>query len=358
MKKSIFMIGLVLLICIILSNCNKKQDEPLENVSKVEQNNEDYRLEQKLIKFLQDIRSGNRSGEYDVDSAKWYVEATANYEYGDAAIPYTTFAYDSVFITAPITNGKITSSDVSDLYDEIIDSLEAQYDDISSSNKHLVFADVRLTSEDSEEASFCVYSGFSYGGPFNLYGNFYSYDNWNHDGGPDNDGGYCEGIYNGQRTNSDGAMELSKKIRYRSAATSGRYYFKNIITLRIEPTGQIIDVETGDQYSCDFENPDDITPDDNLMDYLMYHCCSFTSTSNMHDCIPYNEMNFYKTAHATAIDDVIFDCVTPLTVGPKERVNASIVGWEISNPNIIIYWHVTTAEYGTKHYTSTWPNNF
>ncbi len=315
-------------------------------------------LNKKIKKFLSNIQSGNRSGEYEVDSAVWYVEATANYEYADAAIPYTDFAYDSVFITAPKTSGKITSSDVSDLYDEIIDSLEAQYDDISSTNKHLVFADVRLSSEDSEEASFCVYSGFTYGAPFNLYGNFYSYDNWYHDDGPDNDGGYCSGIYIGQRKESDAAMELAKKIRYRTAASSGRYYYSHIITLIMYPHGTVHVDETGSQYSCDFLNPDDVTLEDNIMDYMIYQCNSNISTSNLHDCIPYNEMNFYKTSHAEVIDDIVFDCVNELMVKERERINVTIVGLDGSSSSYTSYWHFTFAEYGKKHYSSTWPNQF
>ncbi len=51
MKKSISIIGTVLFCCLVLSNCNKKQDEPLESKVTIEQSNSDFKFEQKNQKI-------------------------------------------------------------------------------------------------------------------------------------------------------------------------------------------------------------------------------------------------------------------------------------------------------------------
>jgi len=359
MKKIIFALFILAIGIAIIWSCKKLSlDDDNSQSSINEQEDQISPTERRILSFIDQMNSDLKtSGDYDVDSALWYVESTVNYTYGNGKIPYDSYSYDSIFITVEKTNSKISSTDVSDFYDNLVDSLEVRYDDISATNKHMVFADVAIKEEDTREIEFIIRYGFTHGTTFTPTSSFGTDDHWYHDGGPDGQGGYCGGQYNGTMTNWDAAMKIAQHVRYVTALPSGRFYYTDIVNTLIMPWGLTVLLELGVDDYCDYEDPDDPVPNDNMMDYFLFFCSNQYITVNVHDCLIPNEMNHYLDGTIEVIDEIIYECLDEL--GSRDRISLLITGVDISNPPVFYgYYHRTEAQYGTYNYISSAHNNF
>ena len=81
-----------------------------------------------------------------LDSAIWYLEATANYTYGDGSQEIERIVTDSTFISLEINDDSIVLSEVYTKYEIMIDSIRAYYYSLQYSNRQLITVNVEPAS--------------------------------------------------------------------------------------------------------------------------------------------------------------------------------------------------------------------
>ncbi|MCK9398428.1 MAG: hypothetical protein M0Q51_00345 [Bacteroidales bacterium] len=311
MKKVIFIIAIILSFIVVILSCKKQHDDSKVNpINQVNQTNQN--IEQRILTFKSEIENRLKSGSsYPIDTAVRYTEALINYTYGDVANNLQGLDIDSVFIDVDLTGGKVTPAEAASVYDEIIDSLTVQYQNLPSQNLHLIFADVFRRDSISGSVTFGVISAFGYVSPIN-YGRFGDEDWWMFGLGWCNSGGYCDGPYEGTHTNSDAAEQIEYRIRVNIGVPGLRHYSTDVVTLDIWPDGLVHyygDPPNGippQNYYCDFLNYEDETTEDNYYDYLCF--VNYYALPNFHDCLCPDEMNFYLHGEESVCTDLIFEC--------------------------------------------------
>ncbi|MDZ7741563.1 MAG: hypothetical protein U5Q03_07400 [Bacteroidota bacterium] len=339
---------LALMLCIITMSGCKKENGMIGN-SDVSKSSENL-TEQRIQNFITLMNSGSTlktSSEYHKDSAIWYVESTLNYTYADAKVLFEEFIVDSCFVECCISNDSISSANVTAVYNKMKDSLSTQYDDINHQNKHLVVADIFIKSVNNNIASIGMISGFNYGISASS-GVFGDDDYWKYGEAWMNDGGYCDGQYSGTQLDESAATQIESIIRLRNAAPTGRYYYINILSLRVEADGSILFLNTGESDYVNLINPDDEYEQDNLYDYLMFH--NYSAWSNFHDCLIPDEMNFYLENTEDVFKDILIDELSELT--DKVFISCEMVGEAIFWPVETTYFHYSINEYGEIVFTN------
>jgi hypothetical protein len=159
-------ISIIFITSLIIYSCQKeKTGNNLNN--RTDQSSMDLQLEKKIIDFRDQInfmrenpnlKSGGSP--WEVDDAIYYIEALANYTYGDARYSREGYTIDSSFIAVPLTNGLIPAANIPGIYDQVIDSLVVHKDGINAREKQLIVADISLSGISGVAATFKVTSGF------------------------------------------------------------------------------------------------------------------------------------------------------------------------------------------------------
>jgi hypothetical protein len=298
-------------------------------------------IEHRILSFKSGIEKPLKGGnDYLIDTAVWYIEALINYTYATVVNNHEGLSYDSVFIHGDLTDGKVTPSEAASVYSQIIDSLTVQYESLPSQNLHLIFADVYSKDSTAGRVTFGIISSFGYGSTISC-GSFGQDDYWKYGWGQYNNGGYCDGQYEGTQTHLDAAMKIEEKIRCAMGVSSPRRYPLNIVTLLILAEGDVRDENTGELYYCDFENPNDETSEDNYFDYLMFS--NYSNWSNFHYCLSPAEMNFYRAGAYYICTDGIYDCLDELLDG-LDFTSIHLIG---DNSNTTPYYHYRHYMYNT-----------
>jgi hypothetical protein len=156
----------------------------------------------------------------------------------------------------------------------------------------MVVADVHIKDDDFKSGSKTISITTGYGSEYIdnpvAYTPFGADDYWKFDGGIDNQGGYCDGPNQGQSTDSDFSEEIKFKINNPNYQFVDPFpdnsYLINIVTVA-HPFW-----EWDFDYQIDYEdyiNPDDETPNDGYLDYLLLLQNGYA------DCIDPVQMNFY-----------------------------------------------------------------
>jgi len=100
--------------------------------------------ELKIQSFLNRVNSDLKDEKtYSIDSAIWYSEASLNFTYAiyDSALVY--IAIDTNAFSVELDeNNKVTESDLDVLYEDMVDSLDAFYDDLYVNIKRVFYCDV------------------------------------------------------------------------------------------------------------------------------------------------------------------------------------------------------------------------
>ncbi len=356
-----FGLAIVIATSMIIYSCQKEQTDTIKSENQTEQSFKDSQLEKRIISFRDKIdlirenptlKSG--TDPMEIDSANWYFEATSNLTYGDASTTSDKYVIDSSFIDVPLTNGEILWIDVQIAYDQIIDSLSVHYDEISAGDKHLIAADISLEETTQDSATFKVTSCFGTGSVINsVYSPFGVDDHWKWGASWMNDGGFCDGSYEGTHLDSDAAEEIEFKINGRKAVPVGSYYYTDISHLVINGAYED-DISLDDVYcnNCSILNTNDNIPDDNMYDYYMFR--SYSEYPNHHDCLHPDEMNFYLDN----MEDIVYTYAYqwfPDDLQNKSFVSIDMIGDALFNYTTR-YFHLATINYGIVHISNNPPS--
>jgi hypothetical protein len=328
MKIKIIPILLVASVVSILatSSCKKEQQaNPTDAIPA-----SDLKLATMLNNFKQRGESHLKTNsEMSPDSANWYIGATANFTYGDASRETERTWIDSLFITLPINNGKISESEVYNKYEAVIDSLREIYQGKNEENKQLLSVGIS-THSLSDNSLVCKVTGtFAYGYPTTSFCTFNNSDS------------YCFWYYwqyhaicggnTGSLAITDAAEETQKYIMRCKAVPAGNYWYENEVTKYItDPSAYPIDPS--------------FAPSNYRYAHLYWNSSQY---SNFNGCIPPNDLNFYLNKTKELINKE-----SPL--GGTRPVGYSFIGIDMvgyieTNNSFTIYKHQADIKYGILH---------
>ena len=330
--------GMFIIAAIFVSCSKQDQTELTSSPPEISQSKADILIENKIKAFkskLGHLRENPqfKSGEtIEVDSAVWYMEAASNQTYGDASTPFGELVIDSFNIDVPAPNGEIQLNDILATYNEMINGLSDSYNAIPDENKHLVVNDVSLKSVDEGIATFGVIAGFGTEGNSGTNGVFD--DEWYYG----EELGDCDYNY----APADAAEKIEDKILARKGTPS--------------PNIEYTDVETFEIYANSFLNNEDMFPEDNMYDYLMFHCWDDDANiwPNVHTCVSVDEMNFYLLAA-----EYLLNHDQPQFARPpgKSLITINLIGDAMYPANGTLYMHYAIVQYGIPHQGSEPPSD-
>jgi hypothetical protein len=338
---------------LIFSGCTKDTEQKDTRQQVFQPSEQDLAIEGKILDFKQKLDYARenpnlKSGEDDmtVEEAVWNIEALVNYTYADASADLNTIINNSTEISVGLVDGKVPINEVAEAYDQIVDSLSAQYSQVQSEDKQLTIADISLKESNETVAVFGVNSAITAGMP-NPGGWFGVNDIWWYGQADLNMGGYCGGIYNGTHTNDDAAEQIQRKIMFRKSLPSGHRYFIDIKEVYINGTLAAIEYEPNSPdpiicECCNIFNPDDPIPNDNFYEKFVYD--NWDYYPNFHGCLSQNEMNFYLSKMETVIYDMAYDCF-PNELAGKIFSDCNMY-WGLIPDENITYYHENTIHYG------------
>lgn len=270
---------------IMITNSCKKESMIKEN--QVSLNARDTQLANAINSFKTKGKSNLKNTEkVSIDSAIWYLEATANFTYSDGIGDRIELTRDSAIFTLAInTEGKISLNEVWSQYELLIDNIRARYQSLNQTNKQLIGVDVKanqiLSNSIEVQANYTIASGSAVIPNACTFNNVDCWKWWNGGYGsiPGTNGGICCGPNANTHLESDAAEEIQKRIHQCQAIPSGNYWYDEVETKRV--------------YAWDFPNPSwNVQTDyENYYQYRM-----FWNSSNyayFHDCLNPEELNFY-----------------------------------------------------------------
>lgn len=289
----------------------------------------------KLARMIQNFKVRGESKlksdeEMSIDSALWYLSATANFTYGNVSHETEKIFIDSVFITLPISNGKIAESEVFNKYQSIVDSLQTIYNSINEENRQLLSVGISTHNLTSNSIVCKVVATFAYDYPVALsctFGDvnsycFYYY--WQYHS-------ICNGN-TGSTEITDAAEETQKLIMRCRAIPAGTYWTENEYEVPIlDPTVYPI-------------NPN--APISNYRYAHLYWNSSQYTNPGINGCIPPEDLNFYldKTK------DLIY---TETSQGGLRKPGYNFLSIDIwgfiDNNYYTIYEHQANVKYGIIH---------
>ncbi len=293
----------------------------------------DEEIEGFIVGFISDLEDPENADDLSLEETVWFVEAAINYQYAFTDSLYETALSDSVVYTISITDEVINFQDVADFYDEMFEEVQDFYDEIDDNTKHLIIVDVSIKETREDEVDLIFVSRFGYGTNQATGEDYSSSDYWLHDAGRGKCGGFSGG------SGIDAAKLINNSVNFETTIS----YSAGVYCHYIDIQGNIY---FPDDVFNPLLNPNDITPNDNLCDYLLFF--SVSCNPNHHDCLCPAEMNFYHTA---AIDVINQEKPSGLY-----KIYFNLVGttWGTSPQ---IYEHVATIEYGVPVTSHTAPTS-
>ncbi len=341
MKK--ILMGIIFAGLIVFLNYSCKKETNLKNASNnipTFMSNNDIHLRNIILNFRNNISKHYKTGSsLTIDSSIWYIETTINYTYSWDNFEFIPISVDSLIYTLPLdNNGEVLQSDVDSIYSLIVNDLGIIYDTINANIKHLVVTDVFLTNTNNNSANIQVNTTFGIN-PLLIYGSFDPEDDWLYG----DDLGKCDHSI----TESDAAEEIEFKLNNPENPPQpppGGYYYYD-------------EIEYKDIWPEDWPNPNDNIPNDNMYDYLVFICYNNGWMPNYHECLPYNEMNFYLSGTSQVINNYSPDGIRPQG---KTFISIDLIGTMVpSTPDYFIL-HMTEnggVKYGVQHITYDPPSD-
>ena len=312
----------------IIYSCQKENSGIDNSSNQTEQSLKDSQLEKRIIAFRNKIdlvrenptlKSG--SDPVDVDSAVWYIEATANLTYGDASFGTVDFIVDSAFIEVPVTNGQILWADVQSAYDQVIDSLILHNANITANEKQLIVADISLKESNDNSATFKVTSVFGTDGTTGFGNDYPWYWGW--------ELGRCDG--SGLGVGKDAADKIAQLAKYTLSVPSGNSYYTDVIF--------------EDVYGCEYTN--------NNGDCLIFE--DFQEYTLNHQCLTTTDISFYKNGLIT-VGNILkpTSSHSVLSYSLEDLTAYALCGSDQHDCWYMI--HHATIKYGIWHTSSNPPN--
>ncbi len=256
----------MLVISIVFTAC--KKDDTLTEEKVIDP------TVQKILNFKEKMKSGDKSGEtMSIDSAVWYIEALANYEYCILTeerenADLNAITVDSMFIDAETSSNKINYNEIAKTYLTVETTIISAFEELDYALKFYDLVDIEFANNE-----FKVYYAFVYNtNPEKSYPPI------------------TEGWYYGQDLGDCDGTSLAN-----CDAT-------DLIYARIEtpPIAQFytdIDNIWKISYDLDFA-----TQNNPYGDYLMYYEYFDTPPFPDAPCIPVDPMNYYVIGTQDAFD--------------------------------------------------------
>jgi hypothetical protein len=198
-----------LISIIVIFSCRKAFDPQPNPDQKINPANE---TEMKIQSFLNGMNNNLKSGStYSIEDAIWYAEASLNFTYAiyDSSFVYLSRETSSFSIELNSSN-TVDQSDLLAAYAKMVDSLEAHYDGIQDSPKHVFLCDVINVSSSSGKfgtLDLVMVSVIGCDYIINQYGSFDATDYWFAGA----DLGKCD-IYEGDSIGKDATDKLEYKL--------------------------------------------------------------------------------------------------------------------------------------------------
>jgi hypothetical protein len=168
--------------------------------------------EYKIVNFLNSLNSPFKDEKtYCIDSVLWYSTAGLNYTYAIYDSSYVYTSIDTSYFSMDIDeNDLVTESDLEAAYDDMVDTLEAKYDELQDNIKHFIYCAVfeDRVSEGKLYVGMISLFGGGYTGSF--YGSFGLTAYWY----SVLDSGKCNGYEPAYKGEKDAGDEIAYKINY------------------------------------------------------------------------------------------------------------------------------------------------
>jgi hypothetical protein len=326
-------------IALMLSACKKdNQNQIFQNTGEeVYWTAEDLRIQNNILSFQNKIKNNSfKSDEtIELDSAKWYMEALLNYNYSTPDSSFAQLTIDTSFqMDIFIDNGGINFADLQNAVFSLEQYLIDFYNNINDDIKFVIATDINVEENESKSSTKTITMTTAYGASYvpnpNCFPPFGEDDYW--DWGFDLGG--CE---SNPATSSDAAEEIQNKInhpRCLQADETVAHYIAEIENILIFP-----------HY---YPNPNDDIPNDNWLDYLIYH--EYDDIYPADYCLEPEEMNFYLEG---ALEIIQTELQIIQNQNPGENwifLNIDLHGQMIEGGEEYgdTYFHEFTVSYGRK----------
>jgi len=208
-NNNFYKLGVVILLtCITFTSCKK------DNMPTTEPTTDNTAYSNMIINrinnFRQQMQNPERSGEMLPDTAVWNLEALINYDnaYPDSASKDFTIMSSHYTLTVD-ENGMVPETEVQQVYNLMLDTLNYQLSLLDDDVKFTVFSDVQLDEVDGNTAQLTVNNGYGSGFILGLYPPFDDNWIWGTLDNPD------EPPYAGNCDQTDFSSDGSNEIEYR-----------------------------------------------------------------------------------------------------------------------------------------------
>jgi len=323
-------ISVIFIASLIIYSCQKEKIGNDNSNNQTGQSLMDLQLEKKIIAFRDEIdfirenptlKSGGSP--WEVDDAIYYIEALANYTYGDASYSRDGYTIDSSFIAVPLTDGLIPAANIPGIYDKVIDSLIAHKDRITSNEKQLIVADISLSGISGVAATFKVTSGFGTESDIPGGNNYPWYWGW--------ELGRCDG--SGLGVGHDAADKIAQLARVDISKPSGNSYYDNPTFIEVN----YYNVPTNN-------NP--------YGSYMLFY--DFQTVTLYHHCCSTDEIWYYKNALNTIANMYLPTGKSLIEYHLRDDTMYLLCG-ENENEDCWLMSHIATFTYGVWHTSSNPP---
>jgi len=351
MGKNLFIIVTTMILAITFTCCQKTEKGVANSISQ-----EDVTLCKQIESFIDKMNNPLhlKSGALmEVDSALWNMEAAINYMYDNIPPQYENIVIDSssTTITLQVNSGMCSETEVSNVFEQLLNEVESLFD--THGNIYVLSTGLKATPDPNGNLELTLQylltdtpvaidpvTAQPVLAPFN--------EGWHPCFGYMCGGGQCS-------NNTDPCNDLSTKIQGKINTYYQQLhdlqdigYWTNIVYVDIDP----VDVKY-------FLNPDDVTPDDNDRDCLIYYtkarCYNHCGWANEGSCINYmqclntDDCNFYLNSTFGVISTV----ATPYVgIRPANKSVIQIVealGDVCPAEDKAYCFHTFTIKYGKPH---------
>ena len=162
----------MLIAIIIIFSCKKSFDDQPKEKHVISRTNP---TEQKIVNFLNDQKNPLKTERvYSIDSAIWYTTAGLNFEYAIYDSSFAYFVKDTGYFSVGLDeNNNVTQTELDEVYDRMVDSLEAFYESLpNSSAKHVIYCMVYEEEVFSGRLNAGMVAVIGVGFLGNFYGSF------------------------------------------------------------------------------------------------------------------------------------------------------------------------------------------
>ena len=299
---------------------------------------------------LEEIKNGilpKNEVSMDVEDAIWNVEALMNFRYGRAQLPFDELQSQKAVIKIPLNkHGYIGGDDILTAVQSVQTELTNQFNLIRSDKKHVISVDLHTKAIKSRYLTLEIISAIGSTQDRAVlresptYPPFGTSDNW--DARTAN--GRCHtGSGAGPDAPKWAGSQMLWKIN-RRAYNENEIFFTSVETKEIF-SGTNLPSNPG---GLGLLNPNDVTPNDNDRDFLLYSNFVGSPNGTAKICIDYTDMNWYFYN----IQNIIIPAFNPIGKSFMTMTDYQQIG-----PPTIVIEHQITIQYGVKNFYTGPPVN-